>query len=86
MYARLSSCYVYTDESGVPGAFVVSNLIRYAGMLSGTSLDGRPVSRPLVEFDALSLDGTTWQPTHKLRHLIPWEGDRVPKDLCMPEQ
>lgn len=75
MFARLSVTYgwVWVDERGARGPFIVSDIMRYAGMVTGRAPSGRIAARPLIEYDALSLDGQEWLPVADLRHLIPWE-------------
>jgi hypothetical protein len=62
-----------TDRSPI----VLSQVTRYAGMVSGKMSDGRPCARPLVDVDELSEDGVTWCPAFTLRGLIPWEIDEM---------
>lgn len=86
MYARLLPYCWVVDESGVRSAFVISDIRRYAGMLSGLTHDGRSISRPLIDFEAVSYDGIEWHPLPTLRHLIPWENDDVPEQyLSVPD-
>ena len=85
MYARLSEGFgwVCVDEQGVCGPVVLSDVSRYAGMVSGKAVhDGRLWARPLGEFEALSEDGIEWKPFFELRAMVPWENhvqqDQVP--------
>lgn len=70
MYARLNPAYGWTWKGS---EFILSDTIRYAGMFSGRTPDGRVCARPLIEFDALSHDGISWKPVHELREMVPWE-------------
>lgn len=82
MYARLNPNYWgWKDDDGVRGAFVVSEVYRYQGMLAGITPAGLPFARPVVEFDALSMDALTWHPLYKLLPEIPWENDDVPEQI-----
>jgi hypothetical protein len=78
VFARLSAGFgwTYEDAEGTRNPVVLSDVCRYAGMVSGKAVhDGRPWARPLGEFDALSLDGESWKPFYELRNVIPWEPD-----------
>lgn len=87
MYARLSEGFgwVYEDAQGHRGPVVLSDVSRYAGMVSGKAVhDGRPWSRPLGEFEALSEDGVEWKPFYELRAVIPWETYVQQEELSLP--
>lgn len=88
MYARLNASYGWTwkYEDKSIGPFILQDIERYAGMLSGWTFDGRKCARPLSEFEALSLDGEDWHPTASLLALVPQESNRgVPvQDLPLP--
>ena len=87
MYARLSIGYgwTYEDHEGFRVPVVITDVQRYAGMVSGKAVhDGRLWARPLVEFDALSEDGIEWRPFWELRALIPWETHVQRTDLPLP--
>lgn len=75
MYARLTPTYGWTwkYDDGTIGPFILSEVERYAGMLSGWTPDGRKCARPQTEFDALSHDGKTWHPTRTLLAQVPQE-------------
>jgi hypothetical protein len=76
MYARLNGAYGWTvlDEQGNRSSIVLSDVQRYAGMVSGKAVhDGRPWARPMGEFEALSEDGVEWKPFFELRSFVPWE-------------
>jgi hypothetical protein len=73
---------VFMDEQGVSSPVVLRDVYRYAGMVTGNAVhDGRPWSRPLGEFEALSTDGSDWKPFFELRGMIPWEGTHVPEQV-----
>jgi hypothetical protein len=88
MYARLNLLYGWTwpAEDGSPGPFILDEIERYKGMICGFTPDGRKCTRPLMEFDALSQDGITWQPTKTLFSQVPLESyTRVrTRDLPLP--
>lgn len=75
MFARLNRAFwTTTDDRGNRTPIVLSDVYRYAGMASGKAVhDGRLWARPLVEFEALSLDGIEWKPMRQLLLQIPWE-------------
>jgi hypothetical protein len=76
VYARFNGNFGWTtlNEEGMRNAIVLSDVQRYAGMLTGKAVhDGRPWARPLGEFEALSQDGIEWKPFYELRACIPWE-------------
>jgi hypothetical protein len=78
VFARLSTGFgwSYEDETGARSPIVLSDVYRYAGMLTGKAVhDGRPWARPLGEFEALSENGVEWKPFYQLREIIPWEPD-----------
>lgn len=79
MYARLNGVYgwAWQHEDGTLGPFILHQVERYAGMLSGFTTDGRRCARPLSEFDALSHDGRSWQPVTELLALVPEEKPHV---------
>lgn len=79
MYARLSYVFGWRwkDSDGVYSYFVLENVYRYAGMICGTAQNGRLATRPLHEFDALSIDGDEWKPLNELLALVPWENQNV---------
>ena len=88
MYARLNPHHgwVWQESDGTKGPFILGDVERYAGMLSGFTPDGRKCARPLFEFDALSHDGEEWHPTADLIAQVPREGKsrvRV-RDLSLP--
>lgn len=88
MQARLNPGFgwQWKNEDGSLGPFVLSDVERYAGMVSGTAPDGRKCARPLGEFDALSIDGIEWKPFFELRETIPWEKAHVQEQvLHLPE-
>jgi len=83
VYARFNGNYGWTtlDETGTQSSIVLSDVQRYAGMVSGKAVhDGRPWARPMGEFEALSEDGIDWKPFFELRSFIPWES-YVQQDL-----
>lgn len=87
MFARLSEGFgwVVVDDQGVRGPVVLSDVSRYAGMVSGKAVhDGRLWARPLGEFEALSEDGIDWKPFFELRSLIPWENHVRNQELSLP--
>lgn len=87
MYARLSTAYGWTwqEPDGTQGPFVLGDVERYAGMITGFTRDGRKCARPLSEFDALSFDGKEWHPTADLLAQVPREGSSVRvRDLSLP--
>lgn len=87
MFARLSEGFgwVVVDDQGVRGPVVLSDVSRYAGMVSGKAVhDGRLWARPLGEFEALSEDGIDWKPFFELRTLIPWEKHVCNQELSLP--
>lgn len=88
MYARLSSAYgwAWQEPDGSRGPFILGDVERYAGMMTGFTRDGRKCARPLCEFDALSIDGEEWHPTADLLAYVPREGvSRVRvRDLSLP--
>lgn len=73
MYARLSGAMGWqrVDSNGAVRPFVLSNVTRHQGMITGRSDDGRWMSRPAAEVDALSLDGEVWLPRPELFNEIP---------------
>jgi hypothetical protein len=76
MYARLCPVFGWTEidpSTGIRGPFVLSDVYRYCGMIAGTTRTGRKTNRPIPEFDAVSVDGTTWLPLRENISLIPWE-------------
>jgi hypothetical protein len=76
VFACLSAGFgwTYENEDGTRSPIVLVDVHRYAGMLAGKAVrDGRPWSRPLGEFEALSVDGVEWKPVFELCSLIPWE-------------
>ena len=78
MYGRLNpNMFGWRDEQGERIPFVLSAIYRYAGMYSGIAPDGRICARPIVDFDALSLDEIVWYPAHELGVLVPMEGANV---------
>jgi hypothetical protein len=88
VYARLSPAYGWRWEEpdGTLGPFVLGDVERYAGMLTGFTPDGRKCARPQCEFDALSHDGEEWHPTAYLLAQVPREGSsrvRI-RDLSLP--
>lgn len=88
MYARLSPAFgwVWEEPDGTRGPFILGDVERYAGMLTGFTPDGRKCARPLPEFDSLSLDGEEWKPLSDLLALVPREGKsrvRV-RDMSLP--
>lgn len=87
MLARLNSGFgwTWTNEDGSLSPFVLSDVERYAGMLSGKAPNGRICARPLGEFDALSMDGIEWKPFYELRETIPWENHVQEQVLHLPE-
>lgn len=88
MHGRLSTAYgwYWVTDGGIRGPFVLTDIHRYAGMVAGYNPEGRLCTRPLIEFDAFSLDGILWQPAGELRPLIPWEGNHVrERILRLPE-
>lgn len=88
MYARLNPAYgwFWIGEDGTRSLFILSGVRRNAGMVSGITPDGRYCTRPLMEYDALSLDGETWRPFSELRPSIPWEeGYDVFRDVPLPD-
>lgn len=86
MHARLNPGFgwQWKNEDGSLGPFVLSDVERYAGMVSGKAPDGRKCARPLGEFDALSLDGVEWKPFFELRETIPWENHVHQEVLHLP--
>lgn len=87
MYARLNSSFGWTtvDEAGNRSPIVLSDVQRYAGMVSGKAVhDGRPWARPMGEFEALSEDGVEWKPFYELRSFIPWETYVQHQELPLP--
>ena len=88
MFARLNAGFGWTfvDEEGTRAPIVLSDVQRYAGMVSGKAVhDGRPWARPLAEFEALSEDGIEWKPVFELRALIPWENYVRDSELRLPD-
>jgi hypothetical protein len=79
VYARLNRAYgwAWQDAEGNLSSFVLVDVERYAGMISGYTADGRKCARPLSEFDALSVDGENWQPLAILLALVPLEAKHV---------
>lgn len=76
MFARLGPSFGWTwqDEQGGNNPVVLADVYRYAGMVTGKAVhDGRLWSRPMGEFEALSLDGLNWKPFYLLRTMVPWE-------------
>lgn len=75
MYARLNAAYGWSwrHEDDTIGPFILHDVERYAGMVSGWTPDGRKCARPVSEVEALSLNGKVWQPTRDLLALVPWE-------------
>lgn len=90
MYARLNVAYgwLWQYDDDTIGPFILHDVERYAGMVSGWTLDGRKCARPLSEIEALSTDGVTWQPTSSLLAQVPQEehASRVRKirDVSLP--
>ncbi len=87
MYGRLSATYGWTWRTGdTIGAFVLRDIERYAGCITGWTETGRKCTRPLGEFEALSTDGIEWHPTADLLAQVPWESDsRVrTRDVPLP--
>lgn len=87
MYARLNRAYGWAWQyaDGSLGPFVLEDVERYAGMLTGFTPDGRKCARPLSEFEALSDDGEEWHPTADLLAQVPREGSCVRvRDLSLP--
>ena len=87
MYGRLSSLYgwkwQYSDKT--LGPFVLEDIERYAGMITGWTPDGRKCTRPISEFDGLSRDGVEWHPMTDLLPLVPLETCGVQdRDLPLP--
>ncbi len=75
MYGRLNAAYGWTwryDDNTI-GPFVLQDVERYAGMLSGWTMDGRKCARPQSEFEALSTDGQEWFATADLLSQVPQE-------------
>jgi hypothetical protein len=88
VYARLNVAYGWTwlHQDGTQGPFVLEDVERYAGMLTGFTPDGRKCARPLSEFDLLSKDGEEWHPMVDLLALVPREDTsrvRV-RDVSLP--
>ena len=88
MYGRLNRTYgwVWQNDDGTLGPFILEDVERYAGMLTGFTPDGRKCARPLSEFEALSVNGEEWHPTADLLSQVPREGTsrvRV-RDLSLP--
>lgn len=88
MLARLNVTYGWTwkHDDGTTGPFILADVERYAGMITGWTPDGRKCCRPLPEFEALSIDGQEWQPTADLLAQVPWETQsrvRI-RDLPLP--
>lgn len=84
VFARLGEGFGWTvvDEQGARSPVVLADVHRYAGMVTGKAAhDGRLWSRPLGEFEALSIDGFEWKPFFELRGMIPWEGAYVPEQV-----
>jgi hypothetical protein len=77
MFARLNACFNWINDDGSFTPFVLSDVSRYAGMICGKDPRGCMCSRPLVDFEALSMDGEAWLPAYELRLLIPWESHGV---------
>lgn len=91
MYGRLNGVYgwAWQYEDGSLGPFILHNVERYAGMITGFTTDGRKCTRPQSEFDALSHDGRDWRPLVELLAQVPEEnhvqGKRV-RDVQLPPE
>lgn len=79
MYGRLNRAYgwAWEYEDGSLGPFILHEVERYAGMISGFTTDGRKCTRPQSEFDGLSHDGRTWFPVGELLSQMPTEAPHV---------
>jgi hypothetical protein len=75
VYARLNVAYGWSwqYDDGTVGPFILQNVERYAGMVTGWTPDGRKCARPMSEVEALSTDGETWHPTSALLVHVPQE-------------
>jgi hypothetical protein len=85
VYARLNAVYGWTEIdpiTGEVGPFVLKDVYRNYGMIYGVTKRGFHTGRPLPEFDAVSIDGTTWVPLKENIALIPQEKASVQQ----PEQ
>lgn len=89
MYARLNVTYgwVWQNEDGTLGPFVIHTIEQYHGMITGFTKDGRKACRPATEFDALSYNGRDWFPTKELLRQVPQEsrnGKVRIRDVLLP--
>jgi hypothetical protein len=65
--------------TGEVGPFILKDVSRKYGMIHGVTKRGIHTGRPIVEFDAVSVDGETWMPLKENISLIPQETDSVLK-------
>jgi hypothetical protein len=80
VYARLCPVYGWTEVdpiTGVVGPFILKDVHRAYGMINGVTTRGIHTGRPLIEFDAVSVDGNTWLPLKENISLIPQETANV---------
>lgn len=80
MYARLCPVFGWTEidpSTGEVGPFILKDVQRKYGMIYGVTARGVQTGRPLVEFDAVSVDGASWLPLKANVSLIPQEPESV---------
>jgi len=64
----------WRDADGKMRSYLITRLSRNAGMLSGIVLhSGVVATRPIQDYDRISLDGFTWFPVQEVLALIPLE-------------
>jgi hypothetical protein len=88
VYARLNPDYGWRwiNEKGIWGLFILSKIYRNAGMVSGIAPNGRFCTRPLWEYDLLSMDGAEWLPFEDLRAQIPWDKYTKEEVVALPDK
>lgn len=89
VYVRLNPDlgWKWRDENGQMKPFYLAKLSQNAGMISGRIIhSGIFASRPIQDFDLMSLDGYSWFPLHAGIALIPRERPHELQKSVVPVQ
>jgi hypothetical protein len=87
MWGRLNPLlgWQYRGLNGKLEPFILYDLRRNSGMLSGIGThSGVLATRPLQDFDLLSIDGKYWRDRSHLLALVPQEACCAQRRHCVP--